>query len=60
MTTMPAVVAALDDALSALNLSKTTITALAGEVKTLRRDIADRDGRIAELHAQLAAAQATR
>lgn len=51
--TIPEAVAAIDKAMSDLTAARGTIAALVAEIKTLRRDIADRDGRIAELHSQL-------
>jgi len=54
--TMPAQLARIDKLQTCLADVSNTVTLLVLEIRKLRRQIADRDGQIAELQAQLAAA----
>lgn len=51
----PRAIALIDDLIAALAQSHMTIAALVAETHRLRREVADRDGRINDLHAKVAA-----
>lgn len=53
-TSTPRAVALIDELIAALAQSHMTIAALVAETHRLRREVADRDGRIADLYGQLA------
>lgn len=55
MTTIAAVTAELDKVQAALEQSDESIVALVIENSKLRRQVADLEGRVADLHARLAA-----
>lgn len=48
-------IALIDELIADTAQSKITIAALVSEISLLRRAVADRDGRIADLHARIAA-----
>lgn len=53
--TMAEAVALIDQLIGEAAQSKLTITALMGELARLRRQVADRDGLIGDLHSRIAA-----
>lgn len=53
--TTPRAIALIDELIAALAQSHMTIAALVAETHKLRREVADRDGRIADMHATIAA-----